>query len=238
MAIGVVVDDSIVVAENVERYRSMGYSTKDSVLKGASEVFSAVVAASLSLLPVSFLGGFVGQYLMQFSLGLAAAVFFSLLEAVLFLTVRLAYSPGAAVFGWKDFLRSIVGFRTSVHWGLAAARKPIGILSGLAIAIVLYILRMYWWLFALPAYPLVLALGHYIGRIVLTFLQALTMSRHAVAENGLEWVRDRYADGLDAVLRHGVWILIGAGVFFVGTLLFLAPRTPFNFVPQSDTGSL
>ncbi len=82
VAIGVVVDDSIVVAENVERYRAMGYSTKESVLKGASEVFSAVVAASLSLLavllPVSFLGGFVGRYLTQFSLGLAAAVFFSL----------------------------------------------------------------------------------------------------------------------------------------------------------------
>jgi HAE1 family hydrophobic/amphiphilic exporter-1 len=76
VAIGIVVDDSIVVAENVERYRSMGYSPKESVLKGASEVFSAVVAASLSLLavllPVSFLGGYVGRYLQQFSLGLAA----------------------------------------------------------------------------------------------------------------------------------------------------------------------
>ena len=99
VAIGIVVDDSIVVAENVERYRQMGYGLKESVLKGASEVFSAVVAASLSLIavlvPVSFIGGFVGRYLMQFSLGLAAAVFFSLLEAVLFLTVRLAYTPDA-----------------------------------------------------------------------------------------------------------------------------------------------
>src|SRR5262249_23542487 len=81
VAIGIVVDDSIVVSENVERYRKLGFSQKESVLKGASEVFSAVVAASLSLLsvllPVSFMGGQIGSYLQQFSLGLVAAVFFS-----------------------------------------------------------------------------------------------------------------------------------------------------------------
>ena len=63
-AIGIVVDDSIVVSENVERYLAMGFTLKESVLRGASEVFSAVVAATLSLLsvllPVSFIGGFIG----------------------------------------------------------------------------------------------------------------------------------------------------------------------------------
>jgi len=97
VAIGIVVDDSIVVAENVVRYRQLGYSAREAVLKGASEVFSAVVAASLSilsvLLPVSFIGGTIGQYIMQFSLGLAAAVAFSLVEAVLFLTVRNGLHP-------------------------------------------------------------------------------------------------------------------------------------------------
>ena len=41
-------DDSIVVAENVQRYRNMGYSRLRSVLLGGSEVFSAVTAASFS----------------------------------------------------------------------------------------------------------------------------------------------------------------------------------------------
>ncbi len=170
VAIGIVVDDSIVVAENIERYRLMGYSLKESVLKGASEVFSAVVAASLSLisvlLPVSFIGGFVGAYLMQFSLGLAAAVFFSLLEAVLFLTVRLAYTP--------DMKAGAVG-------------------------------------------------------------RALEAA-HRVVERGLTWVRDRYADALSGVLRHGAWVLAGAGAFFVATVVLVAPRIPYSFVPQSDSG--
>ena len=171
VAIGVVVDDSIVVAENVERYRWMGYALKESVLKGASEVFSAVVAASLSLiavlLPVSFIGGFVGRYLMQFSLGLAAAVFFSLLEAVLFLTVRLAYTPDA---------------------------QP-----------------------------------H-------SFIQTLITAPHRAVEASLEWLRDRYANTLGAVLRRGGWILAGACVFFLGTVFLLGPRIPFSFVPQADSG--
>ncbi len=171
VAIGIVVDDSIVVAENVERYRQMGYGLKESVLKGASEVFSAVVAASLSLIavlvPVSFIGGFVGRYLMQFSLGLAAAVFFSLLEAVLFLTVRLAYTPDA---------------------------QP-----------------------------------H-------SFIQTLITAPHRAVEASLEWLRDRYANTLGAVLRRGGWILAGACVFFLGTVFLLGPRIPFSFVPQADSG--
>ena len=121
VAVGIVVDDSIVVAENIERYRLMGYPLKESVLKGASEVFSAVLAASLSLisvlLPVSFIGGFVGHYLMQFSLGLAAAVFFSLLEAVLFLTVRLAYTPDSEDHGFRDVLNAVKGFGAGIRRG-------------------------------------------------------------------------------------------------------------------------
>ena len=128
-AIGIVVDDSIVVSENVERYRKMGFSLKESVLKGASEVFSAVIAASLSLLsvliPVSFIGGFIGRYIQQFSLGLAAAVGFSLFEALLFLTVRLAYTPEAKIFDWKDFAQSF-GMLRIVH-----ALGPLQVAQGL-----------------------------------------------------------------------------------------------------------
>ena len=97
VAVGIVVDDSIVVAENVERYRKMGMGLKESVLKGAGEVISAVSAASLSLLavfmPISFLPGIVGQFFREFGLVLAAAVAFSWLEALFFLTVRMAYTP-------------------------------------------------------------------------------------------------------------------------------------------------
>ncbi len=127
VAIGIVVDDSIVVAENVQRYRDLGYSTLRSVLLGGSEVFSAVTAASFSLLavliPLSLMPGILGQFFKQFGLGIAAAIVLSWLESLLFLTVRMAYTNEPQRVTWADlpnvlrrlpltFRESLSGVRT------------------------------------------------------------------------------------------------------------------------------
>jgi len=242
VAIGIVVDDSIVVSENVERYRAMGYSLKESVLKGASEVFGAVVAASLSLLsvllPVSFIGGIIGRYVMQFSLGLAAAVFFSLVEAILFLTVRLAYTPETKTLDWKDFLKSWSHLGADLKTGFRTLKLPLVVVILLAGAGVLGWFKYYWWMPAVLAWPVAWALLLYVGRIILSFLQALTMSLHNLTEAGLTWVREGYVLSLNGVLRFGIFVLGGALIFFVATLFFIGPKIPFNFVPQSDGGTL
>jgi hydrophobic/amphiphilic exporter-1 (mainly G- bacteria), HAE1 family len=243
IAIGIVVDDSIVVSENVERYRAMGFNLKDSVMRGASEVFSAVVAASLSLLsvllPVSFIGGFIGSYLRQFSLGLAAAVAFSLLEAVLFLTVRLAYTPETKSLDWGDFLRSWVQLPDAIRWGLRVWKKALGIVVGLvAIVAILVFTHRPLYLLGMVFYPLALGLVFYFARIVYSFLQALTSLLHGWTEAGLEWVRDAYARSLGGVLKHGVWVLLGCAVFLVAIGVLIVPRIPFNFVPNNDSGTI
>ena len=79
---------------------------------------------------MSFIGGFIGSYIQQFSLGMAAAVAFSLLEAVLFLTVRLAYTPELKDLTWSDFLRSWVLLPEAIRWGLKSWRKARGSSSG------------------------------------------------------------------------------------------------------------
>jgi hydrophobic/amphiphilic exporter-1 (mainly G- bacteria), HAE1 family len=133
VAMGIVVDDSIVVAENVDRYRKMGYSPTESVLKGASEIFSAVSAATWSLLavllPISFLPGIIGQVFREFGLTLAAAIFFSWLEAIFFLTVRMAYTPDPISPTWADAARVALSMRSSLQWTLETVRKPIGWLA-------------------------------------------------------------------------------------------------------------
>jgi len=237
IAIGIVVDDSIVVAENVERYRAMGHGLKESVLRGASEVFSAVVAATLSLLsvllPVSFLGGFIGRYLAQFSLGLAAAVAFSLLEAVLFLTVRLAYTPESKT-GEAGILQSLTMLPQSVRWGLAAWRKPLGIVLGVILLVALVITRQFRFLPILIAYPLILGILHYAVRL----LQAIVTPLHNLTEAGLEWVRDAYTRGLGRVFRFSAWVLAGVVVLLAVIAVLVVPHIPFNFVPQTDSGTL
>lgn len=97
VAVGLVVDDSIVIAESVDRHREMGHSKMEAVIFGASEVSVAVLASTLSLLavflPISFLPGILGQFFAEFGLTLTATIIFSYLEALFFLTVRLAYMP-------------------------------------------------------------------------------------------------------------------------------------------------
>ena len=139
VAMGIVVDDSIVVAENIERFRHMGYGLIESVLKGASEVFSAVAASTFSLLavllPLSLIPGILGTFFKEFSLGLAGAILFSWLEALFFLTVRMAYSPDPKPMTWRDFGQTLASFPSSFKWGWKAWRKPLGILGLLAVVI-------------------------------------------------------------------------------------------------------
>ncbi|RIH87034.1 efflux RND transporter permease subunit [Calidithermus roseus] len=240
VAIGIVVDDSIVVAENVERYREEGLGRMEAVLKGASEVFSAVAAASLSILavliPVSFIGGFAGRFIQQFALGLSAAVLMSWLEALLFLTVRMAYTPDAHPLSWRDFGRSVLEVRQAVAWGLASLRKPWAILLGVTLAVVLWRTQPPVYLPALLLYPLALGLAYYLGRALLSFLEALTTTLHGLTEAALTYTREAYARSVERLLAHSPWVLGGALAFFGLTLLLIAPRIPFNFVPQTDSG--
>jgi HAE1 family hydrophobic/amphiphilic exporter-1 len=242
IAIGIVVDDSIVVAENVERYRNMGFGLKDSVLKGASEVFSAVVAATLSLLsvllPVSFIGGFIGRYLQQFALGLAAAVAFSLLEAVLFLTVRLAYTKDSGDLHWKDFFRSFGRFGEAMKWGLHTCIKASGIILALVIAGGLVYLKRYQWLAALVLYPLALGVGNYFVFIGVSLFSSLTDTFHGWTEWVIGKIRDAYLRSLSGMLKYSVIVLIVVLLFLGGIATFIAPKIQFNFVPNSDSGTM
>ena len=242
VAIGIVVDDSIVVAENVERYRSLGLGRMEAVLRGASEVFGAVAAASLSLIavliPVSLIGGFIGRYLQQFALGLAAAVFFSWFEALLFLTVRMAYTPDSQPLSWRGFAQILLRPQEALAWGWRAWRCGLGLL--LLLALLLFFLLTHRWLgaFALLLYPLALGLASYLVRVVLGFLEALTATLHA----GTEWVFERsrqgYARLLERLLSRSVWVLAITGVLFIATFILIAPKIPFNFVPTSDNSSM
>ncbi|MGO8695390.1 MAG: efflux RND transporter permease subunit [Rectinemataceae bacterium] len=243
VAIGVVVDDSIVVAENVERYRLMGFGQREAVLKGASEIFSAVVAATLSLLsvliPVSFIGGIIGQFMRQFALGLAAAVAFSLLEAVLFLTVRLAYTPESTrTLDWSDLRRSLGELAESMRWGLRAWRKAAGIVVGIAALVALIATKHFVFLPALLFYPFLLGPLQYVGRLSVSFFQALTTMLHGWTEAGLEWVRDKYAKSLVGMLDRSVLVLVGTAVALALIVALVLPKITFSFAPQSDNGSI
>jgi hydrophobe/amphiphile efflux-1 (HAE1) family protein len=86
LAIGIVVDDAIVVVENVERYLREGLSRRAATLKAMGEVSGALVAIALVLcavfVPVAFLGGITGQFYRQFALTIATATVISAFNAL------------------------------------------------------------------------------------------------------------------------------------------------------------
>jgi hydrophobe/amphiphile efflux-1 (HAE1) family protein len=86
LAIGLVVDDAIVVVENVARLLNEGYSQREAVLRSMGEVTSAIVAATLVLgavfVPVALLPGTTGLLLRNFGLAVTVAVLISLLNAL------------------------------------------------------------------------------------------------------------------------------------------------------------
>ncbi len=86
LAIGIVVDDAIVVVEAVEHHIKRGLSPRDAAIKAMEEVSGAVVAIALILvavfLPVAFLSGITGQLYRQFALTIAVSVVLSAINAL------------------------------------------------------------------------------------------------------------------------------------------------------------
>ncbi len=87
LAIGIVVDDAIIVLENVERLMSEeGLSPKEAAIKAMQEVSGPVIAVALVLssvfLPIAFLGGMTGVMYKQFSVTIAVSVVLSALVAL------------------------------------------------------------------------------------------------------------------------------------------------------------
>ena len=86
LAIGLVVDDAIVVLENIHRHLEMGKTPLAAAWHGAREVGFAVIATTLVLVmtfvPIVFMGGTIGRLFSEYALTLAGAVIFSCLIAL------------------------------------------------------------------------------------------------------------------------------------------------------------
>ncbi len=86
LAIGIVVDDAIVVVENVERNIANGLSPRDAAFKSMDEVGAALVAIALVLcavfVPSAFITGISGQFYRQFALTIAGATVISLIVSL------------------------------------------------------------------------------------------------------------------------------------------------------------
>jgi multidrug efflux pump len=94
LAIGIVVDDSIVVLENIERWLEKGLPVREATIKAMSEITGPILAITLVLssvlLPSAFLGGITGQFFRQFALTISASMIISAVNAMTMTPARAA----------------------------------------------------------------------------------------------------------------------------------------------------
>src|SRR5690606_12238908 len=78
LAIGVVVDDAVVMLENIVRYLQNGFDRVNAAFKGAREMTFAVLATTISLIaifvPITFIDGIEGRFFYEFAVTIAIAV--------------------------------------------------------------------------------------------------------------------------------------------------------------------
>ena len=94
LAIGIVVDDAIMVLENIFRYNEDGHGQIESAILGSREISFAAMAATAAViaifLPVAFMKGIIGKFFMQFGVTISIAVFLSLVESLTITPMRCA----------------------------------------------------------------------------------------------------------------------------------------------------
>ena len=167
LAIGIVVDDAIVVVENVERKLAEGLSPRDAARATMREVGSALIATTLVLIavfvPTAFLGGISGQFYRQFALTIAFSTGVSTF-------VSLTLSPALAALllrkrgeqtGWLDR-----GFHLLLGWFFRLFDAALEKLSGAYAAVVKRAIRF--GVLTLGVYAALLGLTYYSFRTIPT----------------------------------------------------------------------
>ncbi len=147
LVIGILIDDSTVVLENIERHRAMGEDPPDAALNGRSEIgLAAIVLTTVDVivfLPIAFVGGQVGQLLTEFAIVVVVATLTSLFVSFT-ITPSLAglwsmksqWRPWAPI---RWFEKRFDGLRSHYtgRWLPAVMARPWPLVIGAAIACVL-----------------------------------------------------------------------------------------------------
>ncbi|MBU4054988.1 MAG: efflux RND transporter permease subunit [Proteobacteria bacterium] len=107
LAVGLLVDDSIVVIENIDRHMRMpGNTPKEAAIVGTQEIYLADFSGTLTtlvvLLPVMFVGGYAQKILRPLSMTLSLALSFSYVVSVTVIPLLAPYLQGS--FGWEEKL--------------------------------------------------------------------------------------------------------------------------------------
>lgn len=253
LAIGIVVDDAIVVVENVERFLAMGLSPLEASRKAMDEVSGPVIGIAMVLcavfVPTAFLAGIPGQFFKQFALTIAVSTIISAFNS-------LTLSPALCAIMLKGHGHQ--DKNSSTQHAEALPRLGIVILGGLiAYHYLSPIFGPYFgievtghggeggtasthavssiklWAFRAGVFAIGAVAGWIGGRLVNLFF--------AKFFKGFNWVFDRTINGygrtVSLLLRISVIALLAYAGLLAGTV-FMFQVVPGGFIPEQDKGYL
>src|SRR5688572_25978647 len=135
VALGLLVDDSIVVVENISRHLRMGYSRVQAALAGTRQIFVAILGCTATLifafLPLMALPGTAGKFIRVLPMAVVATIVGSLLLALFIIPFMASRVLKEEAQGHENqFLKRVMGvihryYRPALHWCLARPRLTV-----------------------------------------------------------------------------------------------------------------
>ena len=232
LAIGIVVDDAIVVLENIEVWLAKGYEAREATIRAMNEITGPIIAITLVLtsvfLPSAFLGGISGQFYRQFALTIATAMIISAINAMTMTPSRAVQIFKNRTHGhddrealpWWGYVLLLGWLSGAKLWPLTGgqlSQSPEIVQWLAAIGLALPGALVGWWI-AKPA-----------NRLLSVFFKWFN--------RGFDGLTAIYGTLVSACLRLSVIVLFVYGGLLGMTYLGIT-KTPVGFIPNQDKGYL
>ena len=252
LAIGIVVDDAIVVLENIERMMAKGYDARTAAIKAMDEVTGPIIAVGLVLcavfVPCAFIKGITGQFFNQFAVTIAVSTVISAINAI-----TMTPSRAVLIFKKDETKKGDNGHghrKEALPWwiipvlaGVAAAMWGPQFLPGLHVKSWLgpEIKALPGWLgwiivngiWFTPAALLAAPVGWFLIRPINVVLGGIFW-----AFNGaFDWMTAGYGWTVGKGMRLSAVMLVAYGVL-LGLTWWAFHKAPTGFIPQQDQGRL
>jgi multidrug efflux pump len=249
LAIGIVVDDAIVVVENVETWLARGLSPRDATRKAMDEVTGPVIAISLVLcsvfIPTAFMAGISGQFFKQFALTIAASTVISAFNSLTLSPALCALLLKPHAHGGHDHVQeALPRLGVALIGGLVAyffLAGPIGHLVGIDVgghghggseAAAPSSAAAVWGLRAVVT----------LAGVAVGWLAAVVVNRVLAAFfRGFNWAFDVTINGYGKVVGMLLRVSVIALVVYAGLMGLTAlgfKAVPVGFIPEQDKGYL
>jgi multidrug efflux pump len=244
LAIGIVVDDAIVVVENIERWMSQGLEPREATIRAMGEITGPVIAITLVLssvfVPTAFIAGISGQFFKQFALTIAASTIISAINAMTMAPARAVTLIRPHTHGDEHrealprLAVALIGGLLAYHFGVPFIAHHFGLFpAGQGHGMPVPSERHLFTLWALRlGFPLLGAvagwfLNHPVNYLLLRFFDGFNRV--------FEWLTAGYGKIVRGVLRVAVVMLVVYGGL-IGLTVLGFRAVPTGFIPQQDKG--